>query len=452
MYQRLKILVSPLFLFFLFVLIINDFFLKAAFHNTITGKLSDFSGLFIFPIFCSAIFPKQKSWIFIFTAVLFAFWKSEYSSFVIQLVKPYFNTGRTVDLSDLIALPMILFAWFYLKSSLQLSVGSALTARFSTYFIAVVAIFSFCATSQPRYIQSFDQPQYVLLKDPSIRCLDSYDGLEFYSRDSLLVVKIDYLYINRPVKNDDYNKNQSVRNLDLAILHLIADSASLVPSGKITFLTVSTKQGIDSLRFNGGRLDGRFVRMKGGKAITEGFYKMGLEDSTWTIRDSTSTDKVVKTFVHGEATHLKRYKHDKLESSSNINTRSDTIFNIYIQLIVLIICLAGICFLLYRNYRKAVPVRFNLSLFWKVLLCFVAPFIVWLFYIGVMLLLMNYNQDTFEAFATGILIFIVVCPLMFVVIFGIKLRKDIDIFLYCLLLALAFSIWTTCVTLGALSN
>jgi hypothetical protein len=452
MYERLKILVSPLFLFFLVVLIVNDFFLKSAFHNMITGKLSDFSGLFIFPIFWSAIFPKQKLWIFISTAVLFAFWKSEYSSLIIQLVKPYFSIGRTVDLSDLIALPMILFAWFYLRSSLQLSVGSALTARLSTYFISVVAIFSFCATSQPRYIQSFDQPQYVLLKDPSIQSLNSYDELEFYDKDSLLVVKINYLYINRPVKNDDYNKNQSVKNLDLAILHLIADSASLIPSGKITFLTVNTEQGIDSLRFNGGRLDGRFVRTKGGKVIIEGFYKMGLEDSTWTVRDSMSTDKVVQTFVNGEATHIKQYRHDKLRSSSNINTRSDTIFNIYIQLIILAICMGGICFLLYRNYRKAIPLRFKLSLFWKLLLCFVAPFIVWLFYIGVMLLLMNYNQDTFEAFATGIFIFVVVCPLMFVIIFGIKLRKDIDIFLYCLLLAIAFSIWTTCVTLEALSN
>ncbi len=51
MYERLKYLVSPLFIFVLFLLIINDFFLKAAFHNTFTGKLSDFSGLFIFPIF-----------------------------------------------------------------------------------------------------------------------------------------------------------------------------------------------------------------------------------------------------------------------------------------------------------------------------------------------------------------------------------------------------------------
>ncbi|WP_104381162.1 hypothetical protein [Sphingobacterium sp. HMA12] len=451
MYERLKHLVSPLFIFFLVLLIINDFFLKAAFPNTFTGKLSDFSGLFIFPIFCSAIFPKQKLLIFISTAVLFVFWKSEYSSDIIQFMKPYLHIGRTVDFSDLIALPMLLLAWFYTKRDSQQSIGPALMTRWSSYFIGAAAIFSFCATSQQRYFQSFDQPQYVLLKDPTIQDLNSHDEFEFYNRDSLLVVKINYLSTGRPVRNDDYNKNRSVNTLDIDVLHRIADSASLVASEKITLLTVNTEQGIDSLRFNGGRLDGRFIRTKGGKPIIEGFYKMGLEDSTWIIRDTIRSDKVIKTFVNGETTNIKYYRQDQLQSSSNINTRSDTIFNTYMQLAILILCMAGICFLLYRNYRRTVPNHLKFKLPWRLLLCFVSPFVVWLFYIGIMLLLMNYNQDTFDVLATGIFIFIAICPLMFVIVFGIKLRKEIDIFLYYLLLALACSILTTYFSLESLS-
>ncbi len=84
MYERLRILASPLFILFLVLLLVNDFYLKGAFHNALTGKLSDFSGLFIFPIFWSAIFPKRKALIFIATALLFAFWKSEYSTGLIQ--------------------------------------------------------------------------------------------------------------------------------------------------------------------------------------------------------------------------------------------------------------------------------------------------------------------------------------------------------------------------------
>ncbi len=211
-----------------------------------------------------------------------------------------------------------------------------------------------------------------------------------------------------------------------------------------------TNEGIDSLRFNGGRLDGRFIRTKGNKQIIEGFYKMGVEDSIWTLRDSISNDKVVQTFVNGETIDIKRYSDNKLTYSKTVNTRSDTIVNIYIQLSILILCLASICFILYGNKRKNISEHFKLKLFWKLLLCFVVPLIVWLFYTGIMLLLMNYSKDIFETLATGIFIFITVFPLMFIIIFWIKLSKEIDIFLYVLVMALAFSIYSTWTTLEAL--
>ncbi len=452
MNDRLKILRSPLFVFCLVALIVNDFFLKAAFHNVITGKLSDFCGLFIFPIFWSTLFPKQKLWIFLSTAIFFTFWKSEYASVIIQVIKPYFSIGRTVDLSDLLALLMLFFAWLHLKRYPIRFISTALRARLGTYFVGIAAIFSFCATTQQKYIQSFDQPQYVLLQDPILNDFDSYSELELFNKDSLLVVKINYLNISKPVKNDDYNKNRSIKDLDLDVLHTIADSASLVPAGRITVTIVNTEQGIDSLRFNSGRLDGRFTRTKKGKPIIEGFYKMGLEDSTWIISDTTGNDKIIQTFVDGETISIKHYVHGKLESDSHINTRSDTIFIAYIHLAILILTMAGICFWLYTNYRKATAEQFKLNLLWKLLLCFIAPLFVWLFYFGIRLLLANYNQDIFETLATIMFIYIAVCPLMFVVVFWIRIRKEIDVLLYCLLFALACSIWATYSTIELLSS
>lgn len=73
MNERLKNLLSPPFIFCLVLLIVNDFLLKAIFHNALTGKLSDFCGLFIFPIFWSAVFPRFKSWVFILSGILFIF-------------------------------------------------------------------------------------------------------------------------------------------------------------------------------------------------------------------------------------------------------------------------------------------------------------------------------------------------------------------------------------------
>lgn len=47
----LKKLGNPVFLIALFILILNDWVLKHTFNNTLTGKLSDFAGLFAFAFF-----------------------------------------------------------------------------------------------------------------------------------------------------------------------------------------------------------------------------------------------------------------------------------------------------------------------------------------------------------------------------------------------------------------
>lgn len=442
MYNRLKNLLSPIFIFCLVLLILNDFLLKATFHNVLTGKLSDFCGLFIFPVFWSALFPKFKSWIFILSGMLFVFWKSEYASGPIELVNTFFPLERTVDLTDLLALPVLLLGWLHLKDRPQLAFGKSLLPRLATAFIAIVTIFSFCATSQRPYLQSFDHPQYVLLRSAVTPDVKLYDEFEFYRKDSLLVVKVNHKYISRPVMDDDYNKNRSLEDLDIHARGQIADSTSLMPPGKITALTIETPQGSDALRFKGGRLDGRFLRTKNGKLMIEGFYKMGIEDSIWTFKDSTSNAVMKQAIVNGERTKVEEFRDAKLVSSTSINTRADSIRNIYIKIGMLALCMLGIILLLRQNYRKTSPNQLVLKGYWKWLLCLLSPVFVWLSYLGLNILLIDYSPDIFETLATIIFIFMATCPLMFVAVFLIKLRKEIDIVLYCLLFGLACSIWT----------
>ncbi|MCD0488997.1 hypothetical protein LPB86_12225 [Pedobacter sp. MC2016-14] len=453
MHHRLRHLLSPLFICCLALLILNDFLLKATFHNMLTGKLSDFCGLFIFPIFWSAVFPRQKIWVFVFTGLLFVWWKSEYASGFIEQVNTIFSIQRTVDATDLIALSMLLLGWFYIKTNPKVViVVNSLLTRLSALFIGAVAIFSFCATTQQRYIQSFDQPQYVLLcstvlPDPSL-----YEGFEFYKKDSLLVVEVNQMFIAKPVMADDYNKNRSVKDLDEAIREQISDSTSLIPPGKVTNLAINTAWGTDALRFNGGRLDGRFSRTKNSQLIIEGFYKMGLEDSTWTTRDSSGTKVLIQTFVNGERTSVKQYSRGKLVSSGSVNTRADTIRIKYIQIGILVLLVAVTILLLIRNFRSTFPEQLKLKQVWKWLLCFISPIFVWLIHFGIRILLMDYNQDFFVTLATIVFIFMVTCPLMSIVVFWINLRKETDILLYCLLFGLIYSIWTSCGTLIALHN
>ncbi len=64
-------LLSPWFIGGLLVLILNDAWLKAAFPGVLSGKLSDFAGLLVFPLFWMVFFPRFKFLIYLLTGLLF---------------------------------------------------------------------------------------------------------------------------------------------------------------------------------------------------------------------------------------------------------------------------------------------------------------------------------------------------------------------------------------------
>lgn len=144
-----QILISPLFLIGLTILLLNDFVLKNQFHNFLTGKLSDFAGLFIFPLFFSAFFPKRKFLIYVLTSVLFVFWKSPFSQGLIHIWNSLglFGIGRTIDYSDLLSLSMLSFSYFYSKTIEQKMFSVDFTKRIYTSFVILLSIFAFTATS-----------------------------------------------------------------------------------------------------------------------------------------------------------------------------------------------------------------------------------------------------------------------------------------------------------------
>jgi hypothetical protein len=146
-----QILTSPLFICALALLLLNDFIFKSLFHNWLTGKLSDFAGLFVFPLFWTAIFPKQKLLTFVLTALGFILWKSPYSQELINLFNSYspFFIGRVIDYTDLSALLVLLAAWYYEKSnqSKQELFSQDFVNRLSKATIAAISLFAFTATS-----------------------------------------------------------------------------------------------------------------------------------------------------------------------------------------------------------------------------------------------------------------------------------------------------------------
>ncbi|MCY0970570.1 toxin-antitoxin system YwqK family antitoxin [Chryseobacterium wangxinyae] len=440
--ERLSPLISLPFILSLGLLLLNDFFLKGAYHNVITGKLSDICGLFIFSIFWSSLLPKYKAGIFISTALLFIYWKSGYSqSFIEFFSRNFFQIERTVDSTDLLTLPVLVQAWFCLKGNMKSLQASEWQNKLNPYLIAAVSLFSFYSTSKPRDIQRLEQPQYILLNSEVPADSTYFDGLQYYKFGSLLVVRIDELSISqRPAKNDDYNKNKEIKNLDQKVSQMLGNTTHLITPGQITSLQIKASDGEDDVTFNGGRLDGKFIRKKNGKIIIEGLYKMGIEDSVWIFRNSDGQAIREITFVNGERTKIRHYKNNTYIKSEKINTRADTIRNKGIQISVLILLLVSIVFMIITNRRKS-PQKLKIQTIWKWLLCLSLPLIVCLLLYIITLLLDDFNHDIFAALGLAILIYFLTCPLFFIIVFWIKPSKQIDILWYSLIFALCFSIW-----------
>ncbi len=128
------------------LLLLNDFYFKEFFHNTFTGKLSDFAGLFIFPIFLGLI-NKKNIWLnYVFTILLFVFWKSDLSTGTLISINHIFHTGfsRIVDYSDFVALLILPLSYFYNEKSRK-NINLAILKP----GVICLSLFSFYATSAP---------------------------------------------------------------------------------------------------------------------------------------------------------------------------------------------------------------------------------------------------------------------------------------------------------------
>jgi len=142
-----KNLYRILFLASIFLLLINDLYLKYEYHNYLTGKLSDFAGLFAFPYFFSCFFPKKIKPIYIFSGILFVFWKSEFSQPLFHFAHSYgIGIDRTIDYSDLMSLLILPISYKYWKTDFKQFLRPNKTIKPA---IIGICCFAFIATSVP---------------------------------------------------------------------------------------------------------------------------------------------------------------------------------------------------------------------------------------------------------------------------------------------------------------
>ncbi|TDP03089.1 hypothetical protein [Flavobacterium sp. 245] len=147
------------FILALTILLLNDFYFKIYYGNWLTGKLSDFAGLFIFPLFWTILFPKLKDKIYFASAIIFIYWKTVYSEALFEIINQLsiIKLNRVVDLTDLLALLILPISYSYHQK-----VNKNFTTINPT-FIVILTSFSFIATSYDSEIEykneyTFDFP------------------------------------------------------------------------------------------------------------------------------------------------------------------------------------------------------------------------------------------------------------------------------------------------------
>lgn len=217
---NISLLLSPLFLFSLFVLGLNDWVLKATFHNFLTGKLSDFAGLFALAIFILAWLPIQKQhyqqgvlWAI---ALFFSWWKSPFSAdFITWWSSCIFPIHRVIDITDLFALIVLPFAAYY-----STNYKAIYLPKISHYFVSFVACMLFMATSYNDWTD-VKIPKLYIVTNKIIDSLKTTDSLTYiykfepdYSSE-ITVFAIDSMlscirlnHINKKsILHDDYEQN-----------------------------------------------------------------------------------------------------------------------------------------------------------------------------------------------------------------------------------------------------
>lgn len=112
--RRLDLLARPATIAALVLLAVNDHVLKAAFGGVVTGKLSDFAGLYLFAVFCIAVSrtPSPGRTCALVAAAWVA-WKTPLSQPILDAWNGagIFRLHRVADPADLLALAVLPFAW-----------------------------------------------------------------------------------------------------------------------------------------------------------------------------------------------------------------------------------------------------------------------------------------------------------------------------------------------------
>ena len=276
--MQTKLLQSQAFIYGLLLLLLNDFILKYSYPGWFTGKLSDFAGLFIFPIFWIAFFPKYRGQILWATVLGFLWWKTPLADPFINCWNQwiFYSIRRIVDYTDYVALIAVIFAWKYSESEVRIF-------KISPGFVTVLTLFSFCATSAIKpLLYQFPNPQLVVYnyKVDSLRIDTDQISSYNFEADSNGV----YRLIKQEERYDKYNPKVSEKTMigdSLILVRIFASSYYNeyehlnTYSGEVRFMHKVRKE---RQKFNENYL--AELKYEGGVYAKEPYFTLG-DDGIW---------------------------------------------------------------------------------------------------------------------------------------------------------------------------
>lgn len=192
--RRKDLIINPYFILGLSALLLNDFYLKYEYGNFITGKLSDFAGLFIFPLFVASITPRWRKSISFITGIGFIIWKLPLFTPVVDLINqiPFISIHRVIDYSDYMALLVLPWSHYLINNYKYSPIIKIERIRsLSRFALLGISFFAFCATSIPYRempqgtIFIGDSYTIKLPKDSVITAIQKLGyNCDYYERDS----------------------------------------------------------------------------------------------------------------------------------------------------------------------------------------------------------------------------------------------------------------------------
>jgi hypothetical protein len=158
--MKRQYLLNSVFLVGLLILVLNDHLLKAQFGNWFTGKLSDFAGLLIFPLFLKFVFPVANRTAIGATLLGFLFWKSSFSQPLIDTYNAitFLPVGRIVDYSDYLAFLILPLSYYVLDNIEKFRFNRVVAPQWQLYIVLPLTLLAFVATSPEDDFLFFDDP------------------------------------------------------------------------------------------------------------------------------------------------------------------------------------------------------------------------------------------------------------------------------------------------------